>query len=438
MNEIASRSALKLTRRQIFVLGTLAVLLVASAWVASFADLGFTGLVSAEDHAEQSAQPLPVNLLTVHWVEGVQQTRTFTGTLVPKRESELAFELAGTITQINVEEGDLVDAGQPIATLDTDLLAARRNAIQAELNQARSMLDELEAGPRKEKINAARADLAAAKSQLADARQRAQRRQKLIQSQAIPREEYQQAQYAFDAAQATVEAAQQRLAELEAGTRSERILAQRASVEQLKARLEEIEVSIGKSQLRAPFSATVTRRYLDPGGIAQPGQAIVRLVEQDRLEARVGLPVQLAQGLELNSAQKLIVGDQSFRASVTAKVRELNTQTRTQSVLLSIPTHECQRLVPGQLCQLELTYQTNSKGVWVPNTALSKGVRGLWSVMAVEPDEQGILRIQKRDIEVIQVDDQRVLAQGTITNGDQIVADGIHRVTAGQQVVAIQ
>lgn len=67
---------------------------------------------------------------------------TGTGTLTPKDAAELSFKLAGVVARVNVEEGDRVRAGQPLASLqlgdiDPAVARARATADKAERDQQR-------------------------------------------------------------------------------------------------------------------------------------------------------------------------------------------------------------------------------------------------------------------------------------------------------------
>ena len=49
--------------------------------------------------------------------------------------------------------------------------------------------------------------------------------------------------------------------------------------------------------------------------------------------------------------------------------------------------------------------------------------------------EAGEKVLEKRQLEVLHTEDNRVLVRGTLKSGDQIVADGIHKLTGNQRVV---
>lgn len=431
-----AQPARKLTRRQITIgmTGFIAILLVSSVGAGAFGAFDPV-LNSVWATAEESeAPPLPVNLARLEFVDSISETRTYTGSVRAKQRSDIAFELAGKITSIEVDEGDHVELGDTLAFLDTRSLDAQKRVLNAQLEQARSVWDELDAGPRIEKIKSAQADVAAATAEYENAKQRRERRKILVNRNAIPVEEYRQAEFDAKTTKARLDSSKERLAEMEAGTRSEKMSAQVARIRSLEASVEEVEVAIKKSRLVAPYAATVTERYLDPGSIAQPGTPVIKLVAQQNLEAWIGLPVEIANGQNVGDSVGLDVEGQSVAGKVIAKLAEIDPSTRTQTVLYQIDPSYVDQIVSGQLCKIEIVSKVDKSGFWIPNTALNKGVRGLWSVMSVEPDDAGTLRAVKRDIAILKTDSQRVLASGTFASEDQIVIDGVHRITGGQAV----
>ena len=70
---------------------------------------------------------------------------------------------------------------------------------------------------------------------------------------------------------------------------------------------------------------------MDPGSIAQASVPVVKLVEQQHLEAWIGLPVVIASSVEIGSKHSIQIGNESYFGVVTAKIRELDAATRTQT-----------------------------------------------------------------------------------------------------------
>ena len=310
----------------------------------------------------------------------------------------------------------------------------RRDRLKPSFDKPNQSLKKLVAGPRRERIKTAEAEVASAASQYENARLRLERRKSLRQSKAILVEEFQQAEYDAKTRKAQLEAAKKRLEELKNGTRSEKINAQEATVSSLRASLEEINVSIDKSTLRAPYSATVSERFLDPGSIATPSLPVIKLVQDDQLEAWIGLPVEIASQVENGEAYKLEINGQEIEANASAKIAEVDQATRTQMVIFDVHPRYAGQVVSGQLCKVSIVSTYPVTGYWVPTSALNKGIRGLWSVMTVVPDASGTLRTRKRDIVIARTDAQRVFVEEPIQEGTRIVANGVHKITQGQAV----
>ena len=434
MNETAkTRRSKILTNRQIGI----AVGILAVIGIGAFLLNGPLASKAADSPSNLSneVKPLPVNVATIEFVDSISQSRAYTGTVRARHRSELGFEISGRVNSVSVDEGDQVEKGDTLAELDTETLKAQQGATLARLAQAKSLMDELKAGPRSETIQAARATMEATDSQHQNAILNLKRRTRLRDAGAISAEEYDQALFGEKTAKANLNAARERLSELESGTRSEQLAAQASAVRQLESAAKEIDVAIQKSQLLAPFSGTVTRRFMDPGSIANASAPVVKLVEQQHLEAWIGLPVEIASSVEIGSKHSIQIGTQSYFGEVTAKIRELDAATRTQTVLYKLESSASNDVVSGQLCEVQISSTVDSSGCWIPTSGLTKGVRGLWSVMVIVPDSSGSgFRSQKRDIEIVKTDSNRVLALGTIESGDRIIVNGVHRVGEGQLV----
>ena len=92
-------------------------------------------LISAEADAS-SGEAAPVTTVAAMTVELEQQysvIRRFTGQIEAAARADLGFELGGRVTEVLVEEGDVVPAGAVLARLDTSALIPERAALEAEL-----------------------------------------------------------------------------------------------------------------------------------------------------------------------------------------------------------------------------------------------------------------------------------------------------------------
>lgn len=420
-------------RRAIVVVVVICVL-VAGAWLA----------VAARSESEATTPVTPrvlaVQTVSVERVSTYKMAREYTGSIVAHRTSELGFELAGKLTELRVNEGDSVSAGAVLAVLDTEHLEANRRQVVARRAQAIAKLSEMVKGPRDEDIAAAQERVKSRQAQVELLKRQTARLKKLIVTHAASQDEYEQFAFGLKSRVAQLNEASHDLEELLNGTRKEEIDAQRAVVDEFDAAIADIDVSLRKSKLAAPFNGTIARRQADEGTVVEAGQPVFRLVEDQALEAWIGLPVHATGQLVAGSLQRVKIHGQHFDATVVSRFPEVDPMTRTRTVVLSLDTSAAAHIVHGQVVRLELEETVESSGFWLPVTSLTKGPRGLWtSFVVVKFDPKSALeadlhRVESRDIEVLNTQSNRVLVHGTLNPGDQVIARGTHRVVPGQLV----
>ncbi|MEM1366990.1 MAG: HlyD family efflux transporter periplasmic adaptor subunit [Cyanobacteria bacterium P01_H01_bin.15] len=395
----------------------------------------FTTENAAEAEAEVLVDPLLVETLNIEPVSSYQVSRIYTGEIAALRSSDLGFQRDGELATVFIKEGDPVSAGQPIAQLDKQNLQAQRQRIVAQKAEAQARLLELERGARQEDITAARAEVRDLENQLKLQQAQRSRREFLYEEGAISREELDEFTFGTEALAARLDRANSQLDELLNGTRPEQVAAQRAVVQQLEASIVNADVDIDKSTLKAPFEGVISAQQVDEGTVVAAGQSVVRLMEKAAPEARIGLPVGTANRLATGDTVNVNLGDQYYPATVTSTLPEVDPNTRTQIVVFQLESSAISDTNPGQTVRVELTETIPTQGFWLPLTALTQDVRGLWSAYTVVADKMnGIYRVQSKALEIIHQESDRALVKGTIQTGDQVVSSGVHRLVPEQQV----
>lgn len=385
----------------------------------------------------ETVAALPVETTIATAVDAYTTERSYTGEITARRSSQLGFESPGTVIALLVDEGERVQVGQPLARLDTRSLEAQRQQLLAQKAQAQAQLQELQAGPRQEDIAAAQAAMADLEQQVALAQIQRQRREELYARGAISREELDQQTFGTGSLESRLDQARSQLQELQAGTRQEQITAQAARVQQLEASLQALQVDLDKSVLTAPFSGTVSDRSVDEGVVVGGGQPVFTLIEGGSLEARIGVPTEVADGLTVDRQQTVRVDSKSYTATITALLPELDTTSRTVTVVLTLP--ETANPVVGQTAQLAVAETQSTEGIWLPTTALVPGEQGLWSAyvaMADDANPDGQV-VGRREVEILHTDGERVLVRGTVQPGDRVIMSGTHRIVPGQAITVL-
>ncbi|MEM8612516.1 MAG: efflux RND transporter periplasmic adaptor subunit [Cyanobacteria bacterium P01_H01_bin.105] len=386
--------------------------------------------------AENEIAPLRVQTQTLKPVDEYQVERTYTGEVVARRSSDLGFEQAGMLIEVLADEGDIVTKGSPLATLDIRSLQAQRQQIEAQYRQAKAQLQELQRGPRQEDISAAAAAVQDLQAQLDLARLQQERREDLYSRDVISLEERDEKAFSASALQSRLNQAQSQLDELEAGTRVEQVSAQDAQVDQIEASLRNLDVSIAKSVVYAPFDGRISLRLVDEGVVVSPGQAVMRLVEGRDLEARIGVPSQMVDRIGIGSEQVVEVNGELFNGQVTALLPELDDASQTVTVIVTLPL-DAQPII-GATARLKLQDNQDETGYWLPTSALVAGERGLWSAYVLDlPDvatDENLHEVVRREVEVLHTESDRAFVRGLLQPGEEIITSGTHRLVPGQLV----
>ena len=152
---------------------------------------------------------------------------TATGNLEPTNQVDVGMEVSGTIESVAVDYNDQVTAGQVLARLDTDQLAARVRQAEASLALARAAVKEAEAT-------------------LVEARNHSTRFQALKQKGLCSAEDCEGAQAAYTRAEAALDRS-------------------RAQVAQAQAQLDADRTSLDKAVIRSPINGVVLQAHVEPG-----------------------------------------------------------------------------------------------------------------------------------------------------------------------------
>src|SRR5688572_21554990 len=223
---------------------------------------------------------------------------------VEATETRIAPEAGGRILTLTVREGDRVQQGQVVMTLDTRDVQLAIQRARAERQAADAQLRLVIAGARVEdvrqaqsQIETARAELAAARTELDAAEQDLARFETLLSTNSGSRKQRDDAATRRDLARDRVASAQSRVrtaeaghAKLKAGARPEEVDAARARVAAASAQIATLEKHAGDGTVVAPVSGIVTEKLVEVGEVIAPRAPALVVVDLDRAWADVFVP----------------------------------------------------------------------------------------------------------------------------------------------------
>jgi RND family efflux transporter MFP subunit len=281
---------------------------------AAIAAIALTGCASHAAPAQHG--PPPASVATAKVTRGnIATYAVFDGQITPVFQTTLSTAEAGTIAAVNVTEGDFVQRGQILASLDTSQLQASLKANEAMVRQDEAQLTHSNvAAPvnsqqytsavstAQQNLQAAVNNVRAAKAALVsdDLTQKADA--ELLKQEYVSRQTYEQARAAYVAAGETLRSDQQAVIAEQAALQTAQtnthqrqedqatIAQNQGALDEARANVELLEAQIAQSSIVAPFDGQVTQRLLDPGAYAGANSGILTLSQVSRVYVVANVP----------------------------------------------------------------------------------------------------------------------------------------------------
>ena len=401
----------------------------------------------AESNTEVSTT-VPSQTVTVTEVTttDIASTLNASGTVTAYERIPVMSQATGLqITDVLVERGDYVERGQALVRLDDKVLRAEQTEAQGAVDRARSQLEELEAGSRKEEIAQAefrvanaRSAVARAESDLELVQKRVERNTSLQAEGAISRDRLDEilnqervTQSDLAGAKADLNEAQQALAQLEAGSRPQTIAQSQAELTQAQGRLQAIEARLTDTTITAPSAGIIADREAKVGQITDNSQMLFTIIQDGRLELTLPVPETLIR--QIQPGQKVRVTSNSNRdLNLTGEIRQIDPaiddSSRQATVRVDLPGGT--NLKPGMFLQAAINTAINP-GQAVPIEALlpQSGNRAIAFVL------QSDNIVEARTVTLGEIlPEQRVEVIKGLQPGETIVLEGAAYLKDGDRV----
>ena len=336
-------------------------------------------LSSCGKSKEQKTEVIrPVKLLKVEPLSSL--SKSFTGIIEADELSDLTFKVSGTLSEFFVAEGEKLSKNQLIASLDP-----RDMALQLET---------------------ARTTYLTAKSKL-------ERNERLLARQAISKQDFESSQAEYTKAKASFENAQN---------------------------------ALGDTKLKAPFDGFVEKKYVDNYQKIQAGEKIVKLVNPARLNIKFMLPESNIKLLRENNTLEVefeAIKGQKF----AGKIKEFVSASSDGSgipvtAVISDPEFDKVKslISPGFTCSVTIVTtgdQSEPAGIAVPLSAVfndsETGEESVW----IYNKEAGAVNRKQVKLGAL-VNNNMVLIESGLSQGDLILAAGVFNVYEGERVNVLE
>jgi membrane fusion protein, multidrug efflux system len=280
-----------------------------------------------------------------------------TGTVLANEEVDIRSEISGRITSINFREDSHVNKGDLLVRINDSELQAQLKKLELEKKLAEDDV---------------------------------YRKTKLLEMNAVSKEEYD------------------------------------VSVNQLgiiQAEIELLQAQIDKSEIIAPFSGTVGLRMISPGAYVSPATLITHLQDLDPVRIEFSIQEKYLGKIDKNTIIKFSVEgtDSLFTGQVYAVDPRVDNATRTFTVRATCPNGE-DLLVPGAFARVEVYMEDIPEALMIPSEAIMPDIRGE-RVFKVEKGRAKAIYVKigmrtEREVQIV---------QGLVA-GDTVITTGLLQV----------
>jgi RND family efflux transporter MFP subunit len=316
-----------------------------------------------------------------------------TGTVRAALSAQLASQVMGTITRVNVHEGDRVRRGEVLVAIDQ----AQQQAAFAGANAG------LQAS--QESIAAADADYALAESTL-------KRYQMLYDKKSVSPQEFDEVKTRLAAAKARRDAAHAGRTQAEAGVAS-------------------ATTAMSFTKVRAPFDGIITAKLAEPGAMAAPGVPLLSIEDPSRFRLEAQVDESKIGAVKLGESVPVVIdslGDQPITGRVVQIVPAADPGSRTFTVKVDLPANPQMRT--GLFGRAQFA-RGQHDAIAVPKTAvLSRGQ--LQAVYVIGAGQLASLRF----VTLGATSGEQVEVLSGLQSGDRIVSKPGELELSGKQIEA--
>jgi HlyD family secretion protein len=307
---------------------------------------------------------------------------------VDANEVIVSSRIPGRIQKLTVDEGDTVQAGQLIATIQSDDLTAARNAAEATatsqqylLQQARDTERQLGGSTASQVVNAeaqmyaAQATLAQAQAQLEHQQADTSRAVALAAQGVVSQQSRDEEVTSLDAAKAAVDTARHNVAAAaaalkvaqantaQAQAQTKTVAATHSQMQNAQALLNQAQVELEYAQVAAPISGKVNVRAARQGEVVAAGTPIVTITDLTQTWVYAPLPETQADSVQLGDMLRVVMpsgarlqgkiieksAEADFATQRDVSRRKRDIETVRLKLLIDNPG---MRYVPGMLAEV--------------------------------------------------------------------------------------
>jgi RND family efflux transporter MFP subunit len=333
---------------------------------------------------------------------------TYKATLEATEQGIINSKISARVISVSVENGQYVNAGDTIVTLDTQ-------DIQNNIRSSESQLKVTE-----QQLNSAQVSLKKLKTNLDDANRNYDRQKNLYEKGGISKADFEAAEKTFNNAQA----------DYEAGNIT--IETSKANIEVQKVSIANLQDNLNNTVIKAPISGVISDKSVNIGQMASQGTALAKVNNISSIYATIQVQQDKINNLKVGQVATVTVegSDKSYNGTVQNIDLSADTTSRVFNCKIKIDNGE-KTLHPGVFAKVDLFSDQKTEIITVPINALV-GSEGNYSIFI---NENGTAKKQK--VNIGETYENNVQITSGIKDGDEIICTNTSTLQDGNEVEAV-
>jgi RND family efflux transporter MFP subunit len=360
-------------------------------------------------------QPVPVRVRTP---KRIQQPVTVaaSGAVEANVTALAAFQIAGRVAKVDVEEGQQVSKGQVLAELDASDYRNGFDAAQGQADAAQAVDHKAQEGLRAQELEQARIDYERWLDEYT-------RMKFLYDHKSLPANDFVKIEAGYKAAQQRYEMARQ-------GTRVEDKQAAHGQARAADAQMHEARKRLEDTKLRAPISGFIGMRRIDVGDTVAAGMPVISVLDLNPVKVRVAIPEaeigKVHEGARVTVSIPSLDG-KTFEGNVETVGVAADPASRTYAVKIAVK-NPARLLRAGMVSESRIYSPAMVNAITVPGDAIVHDPRGVAHVYVYLPAQQ---RVYARRVDVGGLIGNEVEIRGGLTGNEEVVVAGQQNVREG-------
>lgn len=347
---------------------------------------------------------------------------SYKATLEAYQQGIVTSKIAAKVVAVSAENGQYVNAGDTIATLDDQDIQNNIKTAQAQVE-----VSEQQVNSTQQQLNSSQVTLQKLQILMDDAQRNYDRQKTLFDGGAISKTDLESAEKALNTSKADYSSG---LASIESAKAS--IESSKASLEAQKVNLQKAQNDLANTVIKAPISGVISDKTLNVGQMASQGAALAKVNDISSVYATIQVPQEKITGVKIGQAATITVdgNDKTYDGTIEAMDSAADATTRVFNCKVKIDNGN-KSLLPGIFGKVQLISEEKAQVITVPISALA-GNEGDYSVFL---NDNGTAKKQK--ITIGETNENNVEVTDGIKEGDQVICTNISTLQEGSEVDAI-